>query len=181
MATILTGAFARFEPYRHATGLDVGHNGRVTEEHQPAAHSGAQPPQSPIEEPYGVRAELAERLEVLRDAAIEAEYATGKREATEELAKRHVLIRLATIVVGFVVLTGGLAMLVLPGPGVVGVVAGLGILARELPWAARMVEYVKRKARYEDIQAQPMWLQASLGLLALTTMAGSLVYFTVIR
>ncbi|MCB9403395.1 MAG: PGPGW domain-containing protein [Microthrixaceae bacterium] len=115
------------------------------------------------------------------DAAIEAEYDTGIREETEEQARRHIVIRLATIVAGFVVLTGGLAMLVLPGPGIVGVVAGLGILSTELEWAARLMAYVKKKARYEDLQAQPMWVQASMGLVALCTLAGSLVYFTVLR
>lgn len=124
---------------------------------------------------------MAEHWENLVDAAIEAEYDTGIREETEEQARRHIVIRLATIVAGFVVLTGGLAMLVLPGPGIVGVVAGLGILSTELEWAARLMAYVKKKARYEDLQAQPMWVQASMGLVALCTLAGSLVYFTVLR
>ena len=51
----------------------------------------------------------------------------------------------------------------------------------ELEWAARLMAYVKKKARYEDLQAQPMWVQASMGLVALCTLAGSLVYFTVRR
>ena len=143
-------------------------------------------PPSPADDDFdaplgAVRQELDEHWENLVDAAIEAEYDTGIREETEEQARRHIVIRLATIVAGFVVLTGGLAMLVLPGPGIVGVVAGLGILSTELEWAARLMAYVKKKARYEDLQAQPMWVQASMGLVALCTLAGSLVYFTVLR
>jgi hypothetical protein len=47
---------------------------------------------------------------------------------------RRALVALA----GTVVVLAGLAMLVLPGPGVVTVVLGLGLLGREFPWAARM-------------------------------------------
>src|SRR5690606_38889095 len=90
-------------------------------------------------------AERHESRERLVEAAIQAELATGTEEITIEAAKRHVVIRLATIAVGFVVLLGGLVMIVLPGPGVVGILAGLGILARELPWAERVMEYVKKR------------------------------------
>jgi uncharacterized protein (TIGR02611 family) len=121
------------------------------------------------------------RFDLLREAAIQAEYATGEREATEALAKRHVLIRLATITVGFVVLLGGLLMMVLPGPGVLGVLAGLGILSRELPWAERMIEYVKEKSRYDELKTQPAWIQASMWVVTVGAVAGSAVYFLAIR
>jgi uncharacterized protein (TIGR02611 family) len=121
------------------------------------------------------------RFDLLREAAIQAEYATGEREATEALAKRHVLIRLATITVGFVVLLGGLLMMVLPGPGVLGVLAGLGILSRELPWAERMIEYVKEKSRYDELKTQPAWIQASMWVVTVGAVAGSAVYFLALR
>ena len=70
--------------------------------------------------------ERHEKRERLVEAAIQAELATGAEEATLEQAKRHVLVRLGTIVVGFVVLIGGLVMMILPGPGIVGILAGLG-------------------------------------------------------
>ena len=80
-------------------------------------------------------------------------------EETEEEARRHVLLRLGTIVVGFVVLIGGLVMMALPGPGIVTVIAGLAILSRELPWAERMLEYAKEKARVDELKEQPAWVK----------------------
>lgn len=100
-----------------------------------------------------------ERIELLKEAALQAEYATGRHEETEEQAKRHIAIRVATIAIGFVVLIGGLAMMILPGPGIVGIIAGLGILSRELAWAERMLEYAKEKARVDELKEQPKWVQ----------------------
>lgn len=99
------------------------------------------------------------RFERLREAAIEAEYATGVHEETEAAARRHVVIRLGTIVVGFIVLIAGLAMLVLPGQGILTVIAGLAILSRELPWAERMLEYAKKKAKLDELKHQPVWVK----------------------
>jgi uncharacterized protein (TIGR02611 family) len=99
------------------------------------------------------------RMERLREAAIAAEYATGRQEETEEEARRHVIIRVGTIVVGFLVLIAGLAMLVLPGQGIITVIIGLTILARELPWAERMLEYAKKKAKLDELKQQPVWVK----------------------
>jgi uncharacterized protein (TIGR02611 family) len=104
--------------------------------------------------------ERAERRALLREAAIQAEYATGRQEETEEEARRHVVIRVGTIVVGFVILIAGLAMLVLPGQGIITVIIGLTILARELPWAERMLEYAKKKAKLDELKHQPVWVKA---------------------
>jgi len=49
-------------------------------------------------------------------------------------------------VVGGVFVVGGLAMLVLPGPGMVVVVIGFAILATEYVWAATALEHTKRLA-----------------------------------
>jgi uncharacterized protein (TIGR02611 family) len=54
--------------------------------------------------------------------------------------------RIAVTVVGFAVLLAGVAMLVLPGPGVVVIIAGLAILATEYVWAERMLAEAKRRA-----------------------------------
>ena len=99
------------------------------------------------------------RREKLREAAIQAEYATGRQEETEEEARRHVIIRIGTIIVGFIVLIAGLAMLVLPGQGIITVIIGLTILARELPWAERMLEYAKKKAKLDELKHQPLWVK----------------------
>jgi uncharacterized protein (TIGR02611 family) len=105
-------------------------------------------------------AEEQSRLDLLREAAIQAEYATGRHEETEAKAKRHVVLRLATIAVGFVVLIAGLAMLVLPGQGILTVIAGLAILSRELPWAERLLEYARKRAKLDELKQQPVWVKA---------------------
>jgi uncharacterized protein (TIGR02611 family) len=124
-------------------------------------------------------AERQEARERLVEAAIQAELATGVEEVTLEDAKRHVLIRLGTIVVGFVVLLGGLAMMILPGPGIVGILAGLGILSRELPWAERVMEYVKKRAKLDELKEQPRWVQATMWTVTVCSVIGSVAYFTV--
>ncbi len=117
----------------------------------------------------------------LREAAIQAEYATGRHEETEEQARRGVIRRVGTIIVGFVVLIGGLAMMILPGPGILGVIAGLAILAQELPWAERLLEYVKKRAKIDELKEQPKWVQAVMWTITAGAVIGSIVYFVVIR
>lgn len=123
----------------------------------------------------------AQRRADFREAAIQAEYATGHQEATEEQARRGVIARIATIVLGSVVLLGGLAMMALPGPGIITVIAGLAILARELPWAERLLEYTKKKAKLDELKEQPKWVQAVMWSLTAAAVVGSLLYFTVLR
>jgi uncharacterized protein (TIGR02611 family) len=86
-----------------------------------------------------------DRLERFRDAAIEAELATGAREETVEQARAHIVVRLARVTVGFVVLLAGLAMIVLPGPGWLVVLAGLVILSNDFVWAERTIAIVRRR------------------------------------
>ena len=50
-----------------------------------------------------------------------------------------------TVVGGFVVLVG-IAMLVLPGPGILVIIAGLAILATEYVWAERLLRMAKERA-----------------------------------
>jgi len=54
--------------------------------------------------------------------------------------------RIAVTVAGLVLLAAGLAMIVLPGPGVLVIIAGLAVLATEYVWAQRMLNYTKEKA-----------------------------------
>ncbi len=54
--------------------------------------------------------------------------------------------RVAITIAGFAVLLAGLAMLVLPGPGIVVIIAGLAILATEYVWAQRLLKLAKEKA-----------------------------------
>lgn len=54
--------------------------------------------------------------------------------------------RIAVAFVGGIVLAVGVVMLVLPGPAVVVIPAGLAILATEFPWARRLLHRVKSTA-----------------------------------
>ena len=76
------------------------------------------------------------------DAALEAETATGTAERTEAEARRHLLVRLGRTVGGFVLVGVGLAGLVLPGPGWLLVLLGLGLLP--YAWAQRTVTAIRR-------------------------------------
>ena len=55
--------------------------------------------------------------------------------------------RLVVAVVGFTVLLIGFAMIVLPGPAIIVIPIGLGILATEFVWARLLLRKVKEKIR----------------------------------
>jgi uncharacterized protein (TIGR02611 family) len=52
--------------------------------------------------------------------------------------------RLIVAVVGFTILAAGVAMLLLPGPGMLTMAIGLGILGAEFVWARRLLRRIKR-------------------------------------
>ena len=54
--------------------------------------------------------------------------------------------RIAVFVVGVAVLLAGVALLVLPGPGLLVIILGLAILATEFAWAERALDQAKSKA-----------------------------------
>lgn len=51
------------------------------------------------------------------------------------------------IVAGSVLLAVGIALLVLPGPGIPLVVAGLALLGTQFPWARRALEWLRARAK----------------------------------
>jgi uncharacterized protein (TIGR02611 family) len=53
--------------------------------------------------------------------------------------------KIVVTLVGAAVLTAGLIMMVTPGPGLVGIAAGLAILATEWDWADRWLQLARRK------------------------------------
>lgn len=62
----------------------------------------------------------------------------------------HLLKRFAVTILGAALLAVGLAMMVLPGPGILLIVAGLAVLATEYVWARTLL--VKAKKQAETVQ-----------------------------
>lgn len=57
--------------------------------------------------------------------------------------------RLIIAVTGFIVMAVGIAMIVLPGPAIIVIPIGLGILATEFVWARTILKHAKeRMARF---------------------------------
>jgi uncharacterized protein (TIGR02611 family) len=54
--------------------------------------------------------------------------------------------RIVVVIAGSAVLIAGVAMLVLPGPGMLVIVAGLAILSSEFEWADRLRQRVRERA-----------------------------------
>jgi uncharacterized protein (TIGR02611 family) len=55
--------------------------------------------------------------------------------------------RIAVIVAGTVLLVAGIVLLVLPGPGIPLIVAGLALLGTQFPRARRALEWLRARAK----------------------------------
>jgi uncharacterized protein (TIGR02611 family) len=64
--------------------------------------------------------------------------------------------KLVVTVVGTSVLMAGLIMMVTPGPGLLGIVAGLAILATEWDWADRWLTTARRKLHEARLATEAM-------------------------
>jgi hypothetical protein len=76
-------------------------------------------------------------------AATQAEYQTGAEEQNESEAHRHVGIRIARMIGGFILVGVGIAAIPLPGPGWMLIILGLSLLP--FAWAKRTVRLIRRK------------------------------------
>ena len=84
------------------------------------------------------------------------------------------MIRRAAIVAGgFGLLAAGLALLVLPGPGMLVVVAGLGLLSLEFEWARRLRVWALRRA--ERVTPRRRTHRVAVGAAAVGSTAAGLV------
>jgi uncharacterized protein (TIGR02611 family) len=93
--------------------------------------------------------------------------------------------KIVVTTVGVLVLLGGAVMLVTPGPGIVGVALGLGILATEYEWAHRWLEKVRDKAHDARLRAEAMDPRQrrrrllGAGLVFLVVAAGIVTYIVI--
>jgi uncharacterized protein (TIGR02611 family) len=64
----------------------------------------------------------------------------GVKERRKRHRERSKVVRAAVVLAGFVVVLVGLALIPLPGPGLLVIAAGLALLALEFVWAERLLE-----------------------------------------
>jgi uncharacterized protein (TIGR02611 family) len=65
--------------------------------------------------------------------------------------------RIVVLVIGLALVLGGIALLVLPGPGLLVIIAGLAVLATEFAWAERLLDRAKDQASRAKDKAQASW------------------------
>jgi len=65
----------------------------------------------------------------------------------------------------------GIAALILPGPGLLGVFAGLALLSQQYDWAERRTDPVKRKALQAAAQGVETWPRILASLLGVVFLA----------
>lgn len=70
--------------------------------------------------------------------------------------------RVVLEIVGWLLIVAGLAALVLPGPGLLMLAAGLVILSQEYEWAERRLEPIKNKALRGAAEGVENWLRITM-------------------
>jgi Putative transmembrane protein (PGPGW) len=118
-------------------------------------------------------------FEELVDSAIEAEEDLSPGETRAE-AKRGLLRRGARIVAGVTLVVVGLFLLVLPGPGLLVIAAGLALLSRDVPFARRWLVRVRERLPEDDDGEPARWVIAGSIGVAVVSVGGS-VWWVVAR
>jgi hypothetical protein len=67
--------------------------------------------------------------------------------------------RLISIAIGAVMLTAGLVMLFVPGPGIVSILLGLGVLAEQSQSVARALDWLDLRSRHIGKWLKGFWQQ----------------------
>lgn len=86
------------------------------------------------------------------------------RARRERHRARNRIIRIVWAIFGFLVVLVGLVMLVTPGPGLLVIAVGLGILALEFAWAERLLERTvdRMEQAGESVRKASLWQQLLL-------------------
>lgn len=131
----------------------------------------------PVGDGHGAR---HERWRAIEDAAIEAELETGVREPTTLAAKRSLVFRIGRMALGTLLVLGGLALLVLPGPGLVVTFVGLVLLAEDVPFARRFRDRVRDRLPQDADGKMPRSAVASMVAMTVLATSGS-IWFAFFR
>jgi len=123
---------------------------------------------------------VSEEENRFEEAAIEAEFETGFREETREEARRGVVTRLLRMTAGTLVTILGVIMMPLPGPGLLIVAIGLGILSRDVAWADRLLQIVRKRLPSDSDGRLPRSSIVTMVVMALAGITFS-VWFAFVR
>jgi uncharacterized protein (TIGR02611 family) len=84
----------------------------------------------------------------------------------------HAVKKSAVTILGVALLVVGLAMMVLPGPGILVIVAGLAVLATEYIWARSLLDRAKNQAeKVQEAAVASRWRTAGTVLFAVGMLA----------
>ena len=86
--------------------------------------------------------------------------------------------RLVLETLGWVLLLAGLAAIFLPGPGLLGIFAGLALLSQQYTWAERWVEPVKLRALKGAAEGVDTWPRIVVSLLGVVVLVACGVLWT---
>ena len=112
----------------------------------------------------------------MEEAPRKKRFVDGIRERREKHLERNRIVRVVVAIFGFLVVLVGVAMLVLPGPGLLVIAIGLAILALEFVWAERLLERtVDKMDEAADAVKRSSPLQRVLGLALLALGTAGLV------
>jgi uncharacterized protein (TIGR02611 family) len=91
------------------------------------------------------------------------------RARVRELPGGRLGWRIAVTVVGVAVIGIGIVLLPLPGPGWLVIFGGLGLLATEYAWAARLLRWMRWQVTRSTRWAaeQPLWVRLGGGFVSL--------------
>ncbi len=105
-----------------------------------------------------------------------ADHARGVRSRVRARRGGQLAWRIGVTVLGLAIIALGIVLLPLPGPGWVIIFAGLGLLATEYAWAARLLRTVRERVRQWSAwaRAQSLAVRVLLGLAGLVVVAGAL-------
>jgi uncharacterized protein (TIGR02611 family) len=100
---------------------------------------------------------MSANLPSLESTTPDGDPAGGGSRATGASRLWNLVRRAGVVVVGAVLTIAGVAMLVLPGPGILSIVGGLSLLATEFRWARRLLQLVQRRIRTTAESAGRRW------------------------
>jgi uncharacterized protein (TIGR02611 family) len=101
---------------------------------------------------------------------------SAMRDRARSTPAGRITWRIAVTVLGVAIIVAGIVLLPLPGPGWLIIFAGLGLLATEYEWAARLLRFARAKvsAWTDWVATRSRPVQALIGLAGLVILAGAL-------